>query len=321
MIKKNIQAITDSNMREMSAKRFNNQISKDDVLQLSQKQYSLSSSLAMASDWNRFVSFCEAKHVQALPTSITAVRMFLENEARNRKFSSIRRYSITIGNVHKLHSYPSPTAHRQIQFTLTQLRIQKDGDSRQANALTSRHLNQLKQSLEKENSLRGKRDLAIYYLMFECALKRSELKQLQVIDIGSIDNKSTIKVRENTYILTEDAHSALNQWTRFLTGSSGLLFRRIDKHDNIGMYQLNDSSIYRILRRASDLLGLDNSHRFTGQSARVGATQELQRQGFNIRDIQDFGRWLSPAMPAQYLKMQRISEDEKSKFKTIKPWD
>ncbi|MDB1126288.1 tyrosine-type recombinase/integrase [Vibrio algarum] len=156
--------------------------------------------------------------------------------------------------------------------------------------------------------------------MFECVLKRSHLKNLLLKDVVNIDNQWCVNLEERTYKLSPNACSALSLWIQYLNGSQGYLFRRIDKHNNIGMHQLDDSSIYRILRRASDLLGLANAHRFTGQSARVGATQELKKQGYNIKDIQDFGRWLSPAMPAQYLQMKTVADDEMTKFKVIKPW-
>jgi hypothetical protein len=75
------------------------------------------------------------------------------------------------------------------------------------------------------------------------------------------------------------------------------------------------------LRRASDLLNLSTEHRFTGQSARVGAAKELEKQGYNLKEIQAFGRWLSPAMPAQYLDKADIADHEKLRFKAIKPWE
>ncbi|WP_413283308.1 tyrosine-type recombinase/integrase [Vibrio sp. MA40-2] len=323
MVKKNISPIIDINVKSRSTKKFNSRIVKSDMSKLTQDQYSTSSVLALTSDWNRFVDFCKSKHVHALPASITAVRMFLEHESKDRKFASLKRYSVTITVIHQLHNYPSPTSHRQIHFTLSQLRNMKNGDARQANALTVQHLEQLNCIIEKHTSLRSIRDLAIYYVMFECALKRSELKIITLDDVSLSDQSYTLIVKDHHYKLSHLASNALNKWLDYLNlnASSGYMFRRIDKHDNIGVNQLDDSSIYRILRRASDLLGLDHSHRFTGQSARVGATQELQKQGFDIKDIQDFGRWLSPAMPAQYLQMTRMAEQEMSKFKVIKPWD
>ncbi|MDV7103517.1 tyrosine-type recombinase/integrase [Vibrio sp. TH_r3] len=321
MVKKNIKPISDSAQRALSVTTFNSKINKVEIEKLTQYQYSSSTILALTSDWNRFVDFCQSKHVHALPASITAVRMFLERESRIRKFASIKRYSVTITVIHQLHNCPCPTSHRQIHFTLAQLRNMKAGDARQANALTIQHLEQLNSILKKDASVRSIRDLAIYYVMFECALKRSELKKVLLDDLILSEQSYELIIKGHHYKLSIVASKALKNWLDYLNNSSGYIFRRIDKHDNIGSNQLDDSSIYRILRRASDLLGLDHSHRFTGQSARVGATQELKRQGFNIKDIQDFGRWLSPVMPAQYLQMTRMAEQEMSKFKIIKPWD
>jgi len=61
--------------------------------------------------------------------------------------------------------------------------------------------------------------------------------------------------------------------------------------------------------------------KFSGQSARVGAVQELSEQGYKIKEIQEFGRWLSPAMPYQYVGNKGTAEQEKLKFFSFKPWE
>lgn len=320
-MKKHIPIITDEQERTLSVKRFLSLVLPDDITKLTHSSYSRSSELAMTTDWNRFVSFCEAKHVSALPTSITAVRLFLESESAKRKFSTLRRYSITISNIHQWHGFPSPTNHRQIRFTLQQLRLNKHGDATQASPMSSEHLVELDRLLSGNTTLRNIRDLSIYHVMFECALKRSELKNLTLDNVCYRENLTSLKIDSTEYVLSKAAEKALTRWTKFMTGSSGYLFRRIDRHGNIGLDKLDDSSIYRILRRASDLLDLPYQHRFTGQSARVGAAQELEKRGYNLRDIQDYGRWLSPAMPAQYLQKSNTAQGEMAKFKSIKPWD
>jgi hypothetical protein len=82
---------------------------------------------------------------------------------------------------------------------------------------------------------------------------------------------------------------------------------------------MDDSSIYRVLRNASELLSL--SINFSGQSTRVGAAQHLSKAGANIKEIQDFGRWLSPAMPYQYIGSTQLAEDEQQTFVLIRPWE
>jgi len=140
-------------------------------------------------------------------------------------------------------------------------------------------------------------------------------------DIESYDEGYQITIKDSAYKLSQVASVALQRWLSF-TGSEDELpmFRAIDKHENIRLQPLDDSSIYRILRRASDILGLADNHHFSGNSIRVGAAQELSKQGLKVREIQDFGRWLSPAMPAQYVGYTGTAESEKMKFKAIVPW-
>lgn len=319
-MKKNVKPIMDETERNQSALRFNRSASIEDIERLTTGQYSYNSVVAMTSDWNRFITFCQEKQVSALPASITAIRLFLELEAKTRKFSTLKRYTVTISLLHNLHRYPDPGAHRQIKFTLQTLRLNKQGDARQANAIKKTHINQLDSLLKKDCSILSIRDLAIYHVMFECILKRSELRHLSMQQLIKQDDRTVVIVGENQYHLSADATSALDKWLA-LVPKSGYCFRRIDRHGNIGQESLDDSSIYRILRRASDRLGLDKEHRFTTQSARVGAAQLLKKQGYNLKDIQNFGRWLSPAMPAQYLNKTDTAEKEMSRFRVIKPWE
>ena len=157
--------------------------------------------------------------------------------------------------------------------------------------------------------------------MFECALKRSELKFLSMNDIESTDSDYQITIKDSVYQLSHVASFALGRWLSFIGTQEDLpVFRAIDKHENIGLQPLDDSSIYRILRRASDLLQLAENHHFSGNSIRVGAAQELSKQGLKVKEIQDFGRWLSPAMPAQYVGYSGTAENEKMKFKALIPW-
>jgi integrase len=175
--------------------------------------------------------------------------------------------------------------------------------------------------MSKEPTVKSCRDLAVYYIMFECAMKRSELRDLQFSSISKNGDSVTISIKDTHYQLSSQATLAVDKWLAYLPERLGFVFRRIDRHSNIGSEPLNDSSIYRISRQASDLLGLSQNLRFTGQSARVGAAKELEKQGYDLRSIQEFGRWLSPAMPAQYLGKESTAELEKAKFKIIKPWE
>ncbi len=286
---------------------------------LTQHQYSRNSVLAFYNDWRRYLHFCQQCHITPLPASITAVRRFLETESQQRRFSSVRRSCVNLGTLHKLLSLPNPVNHRQIKYALIRLRESKGQDSVQAQPMTRAQLDQLNRLLGKEKSTKARRDLAIYNLMFECALKRSELKNLSFENLSTPEQNMVVELGANRYQLSEQATRSMQNWLQVLEVEQGPLFRAIDKHGNISEAQLDDSSIYRVMRAASDLLGVKRA--FSGQSSRVGAVFELRKQGLKVKEIQEFGRWSSPVMPAQYIGWHENAEEGKIRYLSFTPWD
>ncbi len=323
LMRKNIPLQTDEKKRKQSLNQFSHPISYSLFSDLTHQMYSHNSLLSMTNDWNRFVDFCLTKKVSPLPASITAVRLFLEQECRSRKFASIRRYSLTIGLVHRLHSLADPTNHRQIHFTLSAIRNMKKGDATQATAFTEKHLDSLYEVLKDSESIKDLRDLVIYSLMFECILKRGQLRDLQTSQIQRHHSGGyQVSVADKSYCVSDRTSELVDQWLQILGEEHhGYVFCRIDKHGNLGKDALNDSSIFRVFRRASTLLNLPEHLAFSGQSTRIGATQDLYKKGYNLQQIQDIGRWSSIVMPAQYLGKNALSESEQLLFKKIKSWD
>ncbi|MBF4284807.1 tyrosine-type recombinase/integrase [Vibrio anguillarum] len=319
-MKKNIPLITDPMILKQKVTEFSDTVCFEQFQHLTHWQYSKNSALAMTKDWNHFVTFCKIRCVTPLPGSTTAVRQFIETEARVRKYATIRRYMVTIGIIHHLLSMKDPTQNRLTQLSLFRLKGEKGDDAKQATPLTKKHLLALDIQLIHSPNKKDIRDLAIYYVMFECALKRSELKKLSTGQVLTVDGQMKIIVGNVDYYLSESASLALKKWLQLLNKESNIVFCSIDRHGNISNRSLNDASIFRILRHAGQRLGIFEL-KFSGQSTRVGAAQELAKQGYKTQDIQQFGRWLSPAMPAQYIGKLDIAESEQMKFKVIKPFD
>ncbi|ASA57534.1 tyrosine-type recombinase/integrase [Vibrio gazogenes] len=320
MLKKPI-LITKKTIIENYTKRLCDFVDKEQLDELTQYQYSNSSLLAMVKDWNLFVAFCQNQHVVPYPASPDMIRLFLEKESRVRKFSTLRRYSVTMTVLHKLLGYPDPITNHQVRLLLMSLRTEKKGDNSQADALGREHLEQLDTKLATSKAAKDIRDLAIYHLMFECILKRVELRELRVEQLTFYSaTEVQVELRGNGYQLSPQASEAVHRWYQLIDiHASPYVFRSIDRHQNIGIEKLNDSSIYRILRGAGERLGIAHL-KFSGQSTRIGATQELYQQGMKIKEIQSFGRWQSPVMPSQYVGKHRQAEIGMQQFKSFKPW-
>ncbi|MDP5252981.1 MULTISPECIES: tyrosine-type recombinase/integrase [unclassified Vibrio] len=317
---KNKLIYTDKKQIETIIDQLNATPTLEEWQMITQRQYTHNSLLALKNDWRRYSEFCQLHHVRALPGAITTLRRFIEKESKLRKFSSIRRTVVNIGKIHTLLSLANPVNHRQIKWTLQQLKANAGNDNKQATAMTLSHIEDIYHALHKTKKIKLKRDLAIYMVMFECALKRGELKHLTLDNVIFDPNHiAYVQLEHHQYQLSDKASHALHTWVQHLPYHEGPLFCAIDRYNNISQTLLNDSSIYRVMRQASDILGIDVI--FSGQSTRVGAVQALKAQGLKVKEIQDFGRWLSPVMPSQYLGWQHKAEQEKLKFVKLRPWD
>jgi hypothetical protein len=81
-MKKNLTVITDQSILKQMLIDFGRLVTLEQFNQLTQHQYSRNSLLAFTKDWNLFLEFCQLRSVNAIPASITAVRQFIELEAR-----------------------------------------------------------------------------------------------------------------------------------------------------------------------------------------------------------------------------------------------
>lgn len=318
-MRKKIRSIDDISEIKRYIGLFSKKVSIEDVNHLTDHQYSRNSLLAMTKDWNLFVEFCTQKNVSPIPAATTALRMFIEKESIERKYATIKRYLVTIGLFHRILTSSDPSAHSSVKIALSKIRLDKVGDAKATDAFEKKHLEQITKLLGHSDKARDIRNLAIYYIMYECLLKRSELRNLSIQQIVYNNDCIKVAIGDNLYTLSPNACEHLSRWINLRGLHGSTLFTAIDKHGNMNNEPLDDSSIYRILRSASDKLGLDL--KFSGQSLRVGAAKELAKQGNKVSDIQHYGRWLSAAMPYYYIGNKAQADTERMVFKRFKPWD
>ncbi|MGF1769999.1 tyrosine-type recombinase/integrase [Enterovibrio makurazakiensis] len=282
---------------------------------LTMGQYSHNSLLSFQNDWQTFLAYCKDVNVSPLPAAVTAVRRFIEHSAKTRKASSIKRYVITISLLHRVHSLPDPTRHREVRFTLNRLYSEKADDAAQANAFHLSHLNALQRQLGNSDRLKDIRDLLIWTLCFEGMLKRSELAALSFHSAIKEQEVYLLVVDDQRIELSPEASELIDRWLLVSGIIDGPLLRRINKHQQLGDAPMDHSSIYRVFRRAATELGMDGTLTFSGQSPRVGASVDLSESGKSIKEIQQQGRWKSPAMPAQYVGNKQAKDEAMDKFK------
>ncbi|MGF1686712.1 tyrosine-type recombinase/integrase [Photobacterium japonica] len=320
---KKISPIEDEQLRDISLKQFNKPLpSFDAMAELTRHQYAKNTVISFTNDWNAFITFCLDCKVPALPANADTVHRYIEKMSETRKLASLKRYIVTISLVHRCHGLPDPCAKTEIRLAMKKQQFEKHDDAQNAAAFRDEHLQTLLESYALSTKTKDVRDMAIWAVMFEAMLKRSELAALTIDDVvlhpnGLID----IIVGPNTIALSTVASKALQRWLVIGMIHEGFVYRRIDRHGNIGSNPLDHSSIYRVFRRASDELGMAKADIFSGQSPRVGAAKDLSDAGLSIVEIQEQGRWKSPAMPAQYVGNTDRHEKEVAKYIKPTPWE
>ena len=94
--------------------------------------------------------------------------------------------------------------------------------------------------------------------------------------------------------------SRLRIWMSTAGIESGPLFRRVRRGGVVGDAALSTQAVRQIIKRRAAAADLEGH--FSGHSLRVGSAQSLASQGASLVEMQNAGRWQSPAMPGHYAR-------------------
>ena len=77
---------------------------------------------AYASDWRRFLAWCEGRSLNPLPALPGTVALFLSMEADDAKSATLTRRAAAIRYMHELQRHASPTADPEVQAVMAGIR-------------------------------------------------------------------------------------------------------------------------------------------------------------------------------------------------------
>ena len=158
-------------------------------------------------------------------------------------------------------------------------------------------------------ALAGLRDAAILAVASDALLRVSEVTALEFADVNPSD--STVTVRHSktdpegagaVAYLGPATLERIRTWTTSAGIDSGPLFRRIAKGGRRVGERLTSRSVRAIIRARASAAGV--SGRVSGHSLRVGSAQSLAAAGASLVEMQQAGRWRSPALPGLYVRGQ-----------------
>lgn len=272
---------------------------------------------AFRADFNTFIIYCQEHQTTPLPTHPSIVSNYIDSLS-DGKFTSayIRRILVSISTIHKLNRLEDPTKDCDVQLAMRRMHRKLGRSSKQVAAITKDILQ--KMLLATGQDLRGIRDRALLQVAYDTLCRRSELVDLMAQDI--VENVSTaqqkiclsIKLRKSKtdqngqgkwLHLSELGSAALQEWLIASGISEGPIFRGINRGNKIGE-KLACGQIARIYKKIANKakLNCDTIKSISGHSMRVGAAQDLLREGVSLPNIMNRGRWSKTDTVMRYVE-------------------
>jgi integrase len=246
-----------------------------------------------AQSWKAFFAWCAAHEVPALPASPADVARYLVTLAdQAKKAATIELALVAIAQAHKLAGLESPRKDARVQAVRVGIRRRLGVAQRHVAPLLAEDLRALLGHLP--SGPLGIRDAALLLLGFGAALRRSELVALDVEDLELVPAGVLLQVRRSktdqegqgrTVAVPRSLHPevcpvvALERWLQTARISTGAIFVRVDRHENILLEQrLCAQAVALVVKRHVDALGM-KAERFSGHSLRAGLVTAAARAG------------------------------------------
>ncbi|PXW67928.1 site-specific recombinase XerD [Loktanella sp. PT4BL] len=262
-------------------------------------------------DVEAFEGWCHTQGVNPFPAEVETVCRFLEDQGRELMPSTVRRRLYAIRKVHRLLRLPDPTYDEDINLAMRRVKRAKPVRPKQAKGLTHDHLTRFIES--EPDTVLGLRNRAMLSLGYELLTRRSELVALKNDDIEDRpDGTLRVLIRRSkadqfgagriafTSLTTA---RLLRRWVALKGTDIEWLFCPIYQSQPINR-DLSTTTVKRVIKTAAQRAGFDASDvaAFSGHSMRVGAAQDLLKNGFDTAAIMRAGGWKSVNVLVRYLE-------------------
>jgi integrase len=231
-------------------------------------------------DWLDFAGWCASKNLGALPATPVTVGMYLASLADRLKVATLTRRLAAISTRHRLAGHQIDTKAPQIHDLMRGIRREHGTAQRRVKPATTDVMQAMVETCDE--SLLGRRDRALLLVGFAAALRRSELVALNVADVSFVPQGITVRVARSKTDQEQAGQvvgvvqtgrktcpvAALQSWLAAAKLADGRVFRRINRHGQLGA-ALSDQSVALIVKRRAAMIGREAGE-FSGHSLRAG---------------------------------------------------
>ena len=269
---------------------------------------------AYREDVEALIDFCIKLNAKAFPVSPETLAAFIaEKTTSGLKSASIRRAVAAIATLHRLNRFEDPSKDPIVTIAMRKMHRALGREAKQAQGISIADLNRMLKVTE--DTLKGQRDRALLLFAYDSLLRRSEMVAIEVSDLrwASSKNGPVLQIhlrRSKTdpegvgrwLSVSEGTQTAISAWLKASGITQGPLFRGIQ--GNKITASLGASQINRLYKRLAQKAGLQERmpQAISGHSFRVGAAQDLLRDGATLPMIMHRGRWTKPDTVMRYLE-------------------
>lgn len=262
-------------------------------------------------DFGIFAEWCEENAVPPLPASPATVVAFLGAQAVTKAVATLDRRLYSIRRAHRLLGLKDPTSSEEVHLAFRRFKRSKFVRPRQAKGLTTDYI---KQFLEAQpNTLLGLRNRAMISLGYELLTRRSELVALKSDDV-EVRADGTLKVlirrsksdqfgEGRTAFTSRETARRVLDWLEARRIECRYLFCPVYNGKAIDR-SLSDMTVRRLVKETAQRIGFSKElvAQFSGHSFRVGAAQDLLKEGYDGVAIMRAGGWKSAQTVLRYLR-------------------
>ena len=262
-------------------------------------------------DSKAFVDWCMVKKFTPFPLNPHTLRQFIE-EQNQLSYATIRRRVGALRRVNTILGYEDHSRTEEVYIALRKLKRSRSHAQKQATGINWSLLEKMIAS--QPNTVTGIRNRALISIGYDFLARRSELAALKSSDVtilpdGSLRgiirrSKSDQLGRGRLVFGSERSTHLLKKWLRVRPKDIDALFcptvhnKFVDRH-------LCDKSVNDIIKRS--VIRVKGCNRpsdrdISGHSLRVGAAQDLLRQGHDLTTIMRAGGWSNASIVLRYVR-------------------
>lgn len=269
---------------------------------------------AYRGDWERFATWCAARHLAALPAAPETVVLYITDQADTYKVATIERRLIAISAIHQAARHESPAHSIAVREVMKGIRRELGTAQAGKAPAIAGEVKAMVADLPK--TCHGIQERALLLVGFAGAFRRSELVALNADDVQLGRAGLTIHIRRSKTDqegqgrqigIPYGSHPetcpvrAVKAWMKAGGIVAGPLFRSINRADAVSAHRLSDKAVARAVKRGAERAGLDPS-RYAGHSLRAGLATSAAAAGVEERVIAKQTGHKSMAVLRKYIR-------------------